>query len=272
MEWFFAFSENASKWFEEMIQVAVLSAKKNTTLEPHCIYDGENSYLTDWLVKEGVVVHRDQVPFRDELFSEKVIELNRGSAYKPAHAAGHFLRLLVAKHATGDLAIYTDCDVMFSADPQIHLPETVSAVPELSAQGIPSAASFNSGVMAFNMPHFREVNADLIEFCREAGFYRPHANSYDQVLLNLYFSRNWERLPPELNWRPTQGINEKAAIIHFHGPKPHRVRAIIEGKGISAEAGHLDIIDRCRTAYDHYLKEFYSYLNETEALAGSARS
>lgn len=259
MQWFFGFSGNATGWFHEMIQVAVRSAQANTTLEPHCIYDGPDSDLTEWLEKAGVTVHRDQVPFRSELFSEDVISRNAGSAYRPAHATGHFLRLLVARHASGETALYTDCDVMFRKQPTLGTPVRVAAAAELK-DGQPSPSSFNSGVMLFNLANYRAVNADLIAFCRENGFYRPKQSSYDQVLLNLYYAHKWEVLSPVLNWRPSQGVNPDAEIIHFHGPKPQRVQAILEGNALKGEEHLLPIIERDRAAYDAYIAEFRSYL------------
>jgi len=258
-QWFFGFSGNAAGWFREMVQVAVLSAKANTSLEAHCIYDGPDNDLIDWLDAAGVTVHRDQVPFRDELFSEVVKARNAGSHYSPEHATGHFLRLLVARHASGDAALYTDCDVMFRRDPTVTTPVRVAAAAELK-DGQPSSTSFNSGVMLFNLANYRAISDDLIAFCRENGFYRPKQSSYDQVLLNLYYANKWETLPPTMNWRPSQGVNVDAEIVHFHGPKPHRVQAILDGRGIRGEEQLLPIIERDREAYDSYIAEFRSYL------------
>lgn len=258
MQWFFAFSGNASTWFNEMIRVAVISAKEHTTLEPHCLYDGERSDLTDWLSAEGVNVHFTSVPFRDELFSEAVIERNKGSAYSPSNACGHFLRVLTADFADGDNILYTDCDVMFEADPILPETLTVAGCPELSRKDWrPDRSSFNSGVMSINVAFFRSIKDQFIEFCRENGFYSPPHNSYDQVLLNRYFAGRWQELPAELNWRPVQGWNQAAQIIHFHGPKPHRLKAIMDGKQLSGETDLKQIVDFAPEAYDMYIRKFY---------------
>ena len=34
------------------------------------------------------------------------------------------------------------------------------------------------------------------------------------------YGPRWDRLRPELNWKPYWGENADAKIIHFHGPKP----------------------------------------------------
>jgi hypothetical protein len=41
----------------------------------------------------------------------------------------------------------------------------------------------------------------------------------------------WSRLPLEMNWKPYWGWNPDASIVHFHGPKPQFIEAILSGKG-----------------------------------------
>jgi hypothetical protein len=151
---------------------------------------------------------------------------------------------------------------MFVSNPIIPATATISASPELSnITWEPNYSSFNSGVIAINVPFFLSIKQEFIEFCRENGFYSPLHNSYDQVLLNRYFAGRWERLPAEMNWRPVQGVNEAAEIVHFHGPKPHRAKAIMEGKEIPGESGLRQMIEFSPYAYDAYIRRFYETLS-----------
>ncbi|WP_195759812.1 glycosyltransferase [Paracoccus sp. S-4012] len=262
MEWFFGYSGNAAKWFRDMIKVAVLSARANTSLEPHCLFDGEDDGLTEWLRRNGVTVHRTAVPFKDELSSQAVVAANEGTPYNPANASGHFLRLLVPDFSSGGISLYTDCDVMFTGEPDFGTIDIFGACAELGKDGRPSPRSFNSGVMAINNERFARERPRLIRFFRSKNFYSRKAQSYDQVLLNIHFKRKWNMMPPYLNWRPWQGVDERAKIVHFHGPKPQRIEAILRGDHLRDEAGLIGYINRDRGAYQAYHDMFRSFLAE----------
>lgn len=260
MQWFFGYSGNASGWFKEMIKVAVISSRKHTTLQPNCLYDGQGDEVTDWLIRNGVTIHRTSVPFRGELFSEKVLRENAGTPYRPDNASGHFLRIMVPDYSRDEYSLYTDCDVMFSREPQFDEIEIFGACAELDSNGIPAPSSFNSGVMVINNDRLTVERKGLIDFLRDNSFYNRDHSSYDQALLNMYFRGRWTLLPQTLNWRPWQGINEDAAIIHFHGPKPQRVSAILEGKGLAGEANLKDYINKDIKSYQKYVRQFQSHL------------
>jgi lipopolysaccharide biosynthesis glycosyltransferase len=120
--------------------------------------------------------------------------------------------------------LYTDCDVIFRGE----------VVPELEANGCDYFAvapesvqedyvNMNTGVMLMNterlresLPRFREyISENLAELERE---------SWDEAAYRWYYRDGngplWDRLRPELNWKPYWGENAQAKIIHFHGPKP----------------------------------------------------
>src|SRR5437763_8488659 len=65
MEWYFALTEDSTAFrqYAEMVMVAVHTARKVTSLEPHCIYDGEENDFTAWLTKRDVrlILHRSFV-------------------------------------------------------------------------------------------------------------------------------------------------------------------------------------------------------------------
>ena len=258
MQWFFALNDSATEWFEPMIKVGVHSAIENTRLQPVCLFDGEPNHLTSWLDEHGVTVIRTSVPFRDELFSPETIATNEATPYRPDHAAGAFLRTQAFRYAESDIFLYTDCDVMFLDGAISVAPRTsrIAAVPEMTGPN-----SFNSGVMLINKTFFAHHHDALVSYIRRHGFYHKDKSSYDQCFLNEYFSKQWDRLSLGLNWRPVQGVNEDASIIHFHGPKPTRIQAILSGNALDAEAPMSWLIEQARDAYEIYTKQFYDYLS-----------
>ena len=50
------------------------------------------------------------------------------------------------------------------------------------------------------------------------------AESWDEAAYRWFYRDEsgplWDRLRPELNWKPYWGENAETKIIHFHGPKP----------------------------------------------------
>lgn len=261
MQWFFGYSGNAAGWFKDMIKVAVLSAKKNTSLEPNCLYDGRGDDVVEWLLENGVKVHRTSVPFRDELFSKEVLSANEGTPYHPENASGHFLRLLVPDFSNAERSLYTDCDIMFLREPADKVVETIGACGEINISGHPAGNSFNSGVMIVDNERLRAQREGFIEFARSEGFYSRRHHSYDQVLLNIYFRDHWEPLAPKMNWRPWQGVNNSAQIVHFHGPKPQRIAAILQGESLAGESGLLRYVEADRASYELYCGLFADFLS-----------
>jgi hypothetical protein len=83
--------------------------------------------------------------------------------------------------------------------------------------------NMNTGVMLMNidrlgesLPKFREyISTNLAALERE---------SWDEAAYRWYYRDEsgplWDRLRPELNWKPYWGESAGAKIIHFHGPKP----------------------------------------------------
>lgn len=267
MDWVFCFDERSSSWFANMIKVAVVSAESHTSLKPVCLFDGETETpVIPWLRKRGVRVVKTSVPFRDELFAKTTIAANAGTPYKPSQAAGAYLRLCAIDHCEGESCLYTDCDVMFLGDPEELLPKTafIGASPELvsGAKGYEPARAFNSGVMLFDRAGFLARRADVIAHAREQNFYSRRTSSFDQTILNEALKADWSPLDARLNWRPFQGIGEDVRIVHFHGPKPHRVARILAGDGDPADIkAFMPLIEPEIDAYRHYLALYQKYLS-----------
>jgi lipopolysaccharide biosynthesis glycosyltransferase len=168
MEWFFAFNQEATAWYKDMLKVAVISARENTKLIPICIYDGAPGDVTLWMERNGVQVVPQCVPFKDELFSPEVLSANAESFYDPHHASGAFLRLIAADIATNDQFLYTDCDVMFlDNEASNYATEKIGAVAEITG-------GFNSGVMLINKPFWLAHLEALKNYCRKNNWYSKY--------------------------------------------------------------------------------------------------
>ena len=230
MHWFFALTEasTAFRQYAEMVMVAVHTAKTRTSLVPHCIYDGGENDFTAWLTKRDVRIihHRSFV-------HEQLVELGRRkqNPHLAAALAGAFSRVELPELviALGDpkRVLYTDCDVMFLAE----------AVPELEAQACelfavaPESAqddyvNMNTGVMLMNTHRLRETLPPFREYIL-ANLEILERESWDEAAYRWFYRDDanvpqWDRLPPELNWKPYWGASAAAKIIHFHGPKPYQ--------------------------------------------------
>jgi hypothetical protein len=82
----------------------------------------------------------------------------------------------------------------------------------------------NTGVMLMNLPRLRETSSQFREFISE-NLEMLKDEAWDQGAFRRFYRRPdgtplWDKLPPELNWKPYWGKNPSAGIIHFHGPKP----------------------------------------------------
>jgi hypothetical protein len=225
MRWYFALTEDSTAFrqYAEMIMVAVDTAKKRTSLEPHCLYDGGENDFTAWLTKRGVRI----IPHRS-FVREALEELGRRkqNPHLAAALSGAFSRIELPEIVKGgaDRVLYTDCDVMFLDE----------VVPELEANACRYFAvapesdredyvNMNTGVMLMNPERLRESLPEFREYVSK-NLAALEAESWDEAAYRWFYRNEdgpmWDRLRPELNWKPYWGENPQAKIVHFHGPKP----------------------------------------------------
>jgi hypothetical protein len=175
MKWFFAFHEGGDPRFDDIIRVAVHSARRNTSLEAHCLYDGKPSPLTAWLEAQNVKVWSIRSRFY-AAFEQRAAHLetqNNGEGGWLSVMPGAFLRLEIARfcaerHWTDSTALYTDLDILFLQDPVMHL--SSRAIPRFFAVA-PEAwptqrIHMNSGVMWINLSAMQAVDARFERFVR----------------------------------------------------------------------------------------------------------
>lgn len=280
MKWFFAFNQLSEKGYGDFVRVAVISARRHTSLEAICLYDGAPSELTVWLKRQGVRV----LPCRSRF--TPWWEQNNPSA--APIAAGAFLRMeipdVMAREGMDDeFALYTDCDVIFRRDVAAQLeplrPRFFCVAPETFVH---SNLHMNSGVMWMNIARLRECGDELMRFA-EHRMQQASASSFDQGIYRAFFdplhrlswrahladcwfyavlSRvplrtwQWDDLPLELNWKPYWGPNDHASVIHFHGLKPTQRAELAAGTLPPFIAVmHTPFWDECAARWDELLKE-----------------
>jgi lipopolysaccharide biosynthesis glycosyltransferase len=121
--------------------------------------------------------------------------------------------------------LYTDCDVFFRRDPVAQISavkcEYFAVAPEFA---VADYENMNTGVMWMNLPGLLSRDDEFKKFIRQ-NIDEWQTAAWDQGAYRRFFRGNngaplWEKLAPELNWKPYWGDYANASIIHFHGPKP----------------------------------------------------
>ena len=225
MKWFFAINEASPgfKIYSQMIKVAVYTALQNTSLEPYCIYDGEDNELTDWLQKNGVKIIYHRTPHYEKLQTQHPL-------YSTV-AFGAFLRIEIPKiveiyEIPDEYVFYTDCDVMFFDDVVDYLQgitcEYLAATPEHDPN---NWEHLNSGVLYMNVKNLQKIQKEFDDFI-DKNLDQILQLAYDQGAYNLFFKDRWDRLDIQLNWKSYWNFSPEAKIIHFHGPKPTQAEEI----------------------------------------------
>jgi lipopolysaccharide biosynthesis glycosyltransferase len=228
MQWFLALAESspAFKEYGDMVKVAVHTALRHTSLRPHFLYRGGENELIAWLRRRNVPI----IPCRTFLEDEvATLRCEKHEANLRASLRGVLLRIELPRLGQilklDERVLYTDCDVFFRAEVAAELATIECRYFAVAPEFDPGDyQQMNTGVMWMNLPMLRTVDADFRAFVRQ-NLSRLESVAWDQGAYREFFARDgnaigWEKLPPELNWKPYWGDYAKARIIHFHGPKP----------------------------------------------------
>ena len=228
MQWFLALAEGspAFKQYGDMVKVAIHTALRHTSLQPHFLYDGGENQLTRWLRDREIPIIQCQTFLKDDIAGLRCgeHEVKIRSALR-----GILLRIelpqLGAQMGLDERVLYTDCDVFF-------LGEVAGELAAIDCKYFAVAPEFdredyyrmNTGVMWMNLPMLRRADADFRVFVRQ-NLPRLQGVAWDQGAYREFFARTedaieWDKLRPELNWKPYWGNYAAARVIHFHGPKP----------------------------------------------------
>lgn len=246
--------------YVDLLEVTLKSARENTTLDVHVLYDGPEDCRTFRLMKQyGAKV----IPHRFSHY-EEVQRLFRtdfkGRPVDSRKVAGTFMRLDIPfLEKEEEYVLYVDMDVFFIRDVRaedLPKPEYLAASSEFSRQQN-MKLYFNAGVLVMNVRNMRrrckKIFRDLKEGKATPGF--------DQGYLNKYCLADRTWLPVEYNWKPYWGVNPQAAIIHYHGMKPGGTN---ENSGFGMSDGVTRKLmlenDNCLEGLLYYYKEFFHYL------------
>jgi lipopolysaccharide biosynthesis glycosyltransferase len=227
-KWYFAINDAGIPHFDRCIRVALKSAKSNTKLQPICLYSGNGAPFIDEIARMGATVIRHKPSL-----SEAIANTENANGWHKNIATGANLRLDIPIIEKADpFVLYTDCDVMFLRHPKVdEAPQYFAAAPEHDKTNWSYA---NTGVMIINVENMRRDHAALMDFAtpRLNTFGPLGKGTYDQGILNAYYAGRWSKLPLTMNWKPYWGWNPEASIVHFHGPKPQFIEALLDGKDV----------------------------------------
>ncbi|MBF0122422.1 MAG: hypothetical protein HQL21_03300 [Candidatus Omnitrophica bacterium] len=249
MKWFFCTNEAslAKDDFFQLVQVSLLSAKKNTTLEPHLVYEGTFDQRTNWLQEQGVTIHSHRLSFFEDITNHE----GRGALLRV-----EIPRLLKEQGREDKFILYTDCDVLFLSDPPLDnfKPAFFSGGPQQDKENV---SQCNSGVLLMNIDNLEAVYEGFVQFIVKNRESIVERRAWDQWAYNNYFRNKWDRLPLEYNWKPYWEKNEAAVIVHFHGPKHTDYEDAVRRK---SRPNLLDLFDRDPQAFKRYTEIARSYL------------
>jgi len=256
MKWFFCWCQETEfrtdHGWPDLIRAAVESARQNTNLEPHFIYDGEPSELTNELQQIGVTVHFHRLSFAD------AIEAHSSDPGYRAVARGAFLRFDIPLFTDDLFVLYTDADVIFrpAFSMRGYCPDFLAAAPQFNHGAM---RDLNSGVMILNVLAWRDRRSELL------GFTRRNLNvGFDQEILREFVGTDYLLLPDRFNWKPYWGIDPDAAIVHWHGPKPETVALWLADRSHKTHAGWLPLLEGCPIGYAFYMQEQQKLLRAWE--------
>ncbi|MBR8827331.1 MAG: hypothetical protein DSM107014_05395 [Gomphosphaeria aponina SAG 52.96 = DSM 107014] len=255
MKWFFTLTDLSPSFLQDvkLAQVAVHTAKQNTSLEPVCLYDGTENEITEWLQGQGVTVISRRTPHYDKLQTIGERELQIG--------AGAFLSAEIPQIAeemawAQSPVLYTDVAVLF-------LKDMVEELQEIKCDYFAVArGEFNPGVMLINVANMQLVYQDINKYIGEkiAELVRQ---GYVAGAYKNYFAGEWQELPLSLNWRSYWEVNPEAKIVHFHGVRPNNIAGIIT----QLQLGKLPDVLVDKVNY-HYLKHGEIWLNCYQEIGG----
>jgi len=231
MKCYFALSDDVSNndVYYWMFVATLNSAKKNTKLDLHCLFDFrktnveniEDDRIFQLLKKYEVNIHLVTIDFEDYLLKVYTDEYLKKCNVTKSSLYSRFLRFMIPDVEKDDeYVLYADTDVLFLKEITLEdfsfLPKTVSVCPEF--ENSYNYTNFNAGIMLINIASYKSAKMELCNLLKNE--IRAKIECCDQGYLNELYQDNFEKLPNIYNWKPYWGINDDAIIVHLHGLKP----------------------------------------------------
>lgn len=258
------------KDYFDMLEVALISARKNTTLTMVCLYDGEvNDPVYRLLEKFDVEIILHKLPYEKELMEiypkEWMIkEIGKEIPYN--RIFGTFMRMEIPIIEKQDqYVLYADIDVLFTGDimlDNLPKPKYLAAAGEFEID--PNKIKhFNAGILLLNIEGMKVKYEQFVDMMKRRE--RTSAGLFDQGYLNQLCFKEMEILPVEYNWKPYWGINDNAKLIHFHGMKPS---SNLSEAGFTTDDNFFrDVFDaneKGYAGYVYYFSMFFDYLGRKD--------
>lgn len=282
MKCYFALSDDVADndAYYWMFVATLNSARKNTSLDLHCLYDFrkktveniEDDRIYKLLKEYSVTVHLTTIDFEEDLLSVytdnylQQINVTKSSLYS------RFLRFMIADIETEDeYILYADTDVLFLKD--IHLDDFVSLTSKENKSvpktiGVCSEESnnyeymnFNAGIMLINTSYYKQVKKTFLDWISHGR--KARGECCDQGYLNEICERDFERVSNVFNWKPYWGVNSDAAIVHLHGVKP-TVKEGQEGEFIPFVSKYMFDNPGAKDGWFHYFDLFATYTGNSK--------
>ena len=262
MKWFVGLNTQAPQYqyYLEMVQVALWTCRQYTPLEPVLLLDGEAGGFSSWFRQMGGQVIQTESRLKSDLLRLSRETGNSGAA---EFGPGVYLRLEIPRIMREQgwkepYAIYTDCDIVFQQAFRLEDLPGFNCPIAVGPEGDPAdVRQWNSGFMVLNLNRFEEVENELIAFMRKD---LPDAilHDWDQYSLKRFFEdpESVCSLDSVWNWKPYWGVNDKAKVVHFHGPKPF-VRQILDTDLVPPV--YLPFV---KNGFEAYSSRWDSYLSE----------
>lgn len=234
MKCYFALSDDVSNndIYYYLFYCTLNSARKNTNLELHCLYDFrqkncnniEDDRIFNLLKKFKVIIHLKTIDFENSLFNIYTDDYLKSIGVTKTSLYSRFLRFMIADIEKEDeYILYADTDLIFMKDISLEsfnidkgLPKTVAVCPEF--ENTMTYSNFNAGVMLINTKSYKECKSELINLLQNKQ--KAKIECCDQGYLNLIYENNFTKMNNIWNWKPYWGINDNAVIVHLHGLKP----------------------------------------------------
>ena len=225
MYWFCGINDNDLK-YRKMYINALKSARKNTTLNPIILYDGNDDIFINEIEKyNGTVIKHTT------LLNNKPNFKNKDIGFKGI-ATGAYLRvdipIICARlNIKDETVLYTDVDVIFVKDVvselQTYKPNYFAICPQTNKTDY---VIFNSGVMLINVKAMFDTYIEFTDFVEVNNY---NFTACVQGALQEFYKGKSEELPLYFNHKPYWGVDSNAKIVHYHGPKYNDIVAFFNG-------------------------------------------
>lgn len=252
----------------DMLKVALISARRNTSLRLVCLYDGQiNDPIYNLLSEFDVEIIIHELPYKQELmeiYPREWMLKELGKEIEYNRIFGTFMRMEIPIVETEEeYVLYSDLDVIFYNDillEDLPKPAYLAAAPEFERE-VEKMEYFNAGILLMNIQGMKLKYWKFIELMKNRG--RNKIGLFDQGYLNELCFEDMEILPIEYNWKPYWGINEKAKLIHFHGMKPN---SNLKEAGFVTDNSFFRIVfennEYGYAGYVYYFMLFFNYLGQ----------